>query len=178
MTRLQKAKEIAFGVLQILTAILLLISPTDVYLGMMLLIIGASFLISGIGSVWYYFTMAIQMVGGRISLYKGVILIEMGVIALALTDVSHYYILLYLIVLHAFQGLIRTLRALESKRVGGESYKLNLAHGLVDFALAILCIIFIKQPATAKLIYASGLIYSAVFRIVSAHRKKRFIYIQ
>ncbi|MBO4902045.1 MAG: DUF308 domain-containing protein [Lachnospiraceae bacterium] len=175
---MQRVKETGFGILQILAALSLLLAPKDTSMAVILVIVGISFTAAGIGSLWFYFTMARQMVGGRVSLYKGIILFEMGAIALALTDVSHYYILLYLIILHAFQGLVRTLRALESRRIGAESYKLKLTHGLLDFCLAILCIIFIRQQTTAVLIYASGLFYSAVFRIVSALRKRSFIYIQ
>lgn len=177
MTKFQRVKEILIGLLMIGAAVFLLTMPRE---GYVYIIAGLSvyFLCIGIGTLAYFFLMARFMVGGRIALYKGIILFDLGALAGTLTSVPHYYILIYLILLHAFQGLVRIMRALETRRIGSGSYKVKLAHGILDLVMAILCIVFIKQTATAVLIYCTGLLYSAVLRIISACRKRKFYFIQ
>ena len=177
MTKLQKTKEIFIALAMAALGLLLIFQPDDNGYDLVLLILAFWFGTIALGALSYYFYMARFMVRGRVSLYKGIILFDLSALTGSLTDVPHYYVLLYLIGLHAFQGLVRILRALESRRYGAPSYRLKLLHGVLDLSMAILCIIFIKHTRTAVWIYGSGLIYSAAFRLVSALRKKKFIFI-
>ena len=177
MTKLQRVKDIFIGLIMIAGAVFMMRFPIRSY-DWIVAILSVYFLCIGIGALLYYFTMSRFMVGGRVSLYKGIILFDLGAMTGALASVPHYYILIYLVVLHAFQGLIRIMRALESRRAGARSYRLKLLHGILDLVMAILCIVFIKHIATVALIYCTGLIYSAVLRIITACRKRRFYFIQ
>ena len=177
MTNLQRVKDILIGLIMIAGAIFMMIFPVKSY-AVIVAILSVYFLAIGIGALFYYFTMSQFMVGGRVSLYKGIILVDLGAMTGSLTNVPHYYILIYLVLLHAFQGLIRIMRALESRRAGAGSYRVKLLHGILDLVMAILCIVFIKHIATVVLIYCTGLIYSAVMRIISACRKRKFYFIQ
>ncbi|MBO4337051.1 MAG: DUF308 domain-containing protein [Lachnospiraceae bacterium] len=177
MTKLQRIKEIIFSLVMLLIAFGLLLEPVNGYPAV-ISVISFWLIIKGLGTLWYYITMARHMVGGRMSLFTGMILFDFGMFTLTLTDIPHYYIVMYLIAIHAFSGLVEVLRAFEAKRGGASSWRFKMSHGLVDIALAVLCIVCISRLSVTVVIYSIGLIYSSLMRIVSACRRTRFIYIR
>ena len=110
-------------------------------------------------------------------LFQAVVVLDFALFTASLSDVPKVYILLYLVGVHAFTGVVETLRAMEAKRTVDGPWKMKLAHGIVNFALALACLVFIKHINTAVFIYSLGLIYSAVIRIVSAFRRTAFVVI-
>ena len=136
-----------------------------------LVFIGWGFLASGVGSLFYYFTMARFMVGGRRALYTGVILMDFGIITMSLSDVPGMYVLLYLAILHAFAGVIEILRARETRKNGSKHFKLKLSHGIIDVLLALCCIIFLRNTKLAVFIYCFGLTYSGIMYVISGFRR-------
>ena len=62
--------------------------------------------------------------------------------------------------------------------MGTGSWRLRLLHGVVDLLQALLCLIFIGSVQLAVYIYVAGLIYSAIFRIITAFRRTAIVYIQ
>lgn len=177
MTRFQKIREISIAVITALISAVIMTSPADGYLTV-ISILAVVFMARGVTNVIYYFTMARFMVGGRTSLYTGIILLDLGVITATLTDVPHYYILMYLIAIHAFSGAVKVLRALEARRLHAGSWKLKMGHGIFDIILVIVCLVFIKKMHVAVEIYCFGLVYSSIIRIISACRKTDIVYIQ
>ena len=177
MTKFTRIKEIIFGIVTIACALLTMVAPSDGY-DVIILILAVWLMIRGIRTLVYYFSMARFMVGGRSQLYSGVILLDFGILTATLTDVPHYYVLLYLIMMHAFSGLIEVLRALEAKRYGAPSWRLKLSHGILNLLVTVASLIFMKYLATAVIVYGIGLIYSSVMRIISACRKTKLVYIQ
>ncbi len=142
------------------------------------LIIGAGLIAMGVKNLFYYFTMAMHMVGGKLSLYKGIILVDFGILTCSLSDVPQIYVVLYLAVLHAFSGLVEILRALEAKRYGGRSWRMKLGHGIVNVAICLICIVKFKQPDISVIIYGLGLAYSGLVTVVSSFKKTTLVYIQ
>ena len=136
------------------------------------------FAVKGIRAIVYYVTMARFMVGGRTSLYNGIIFLDLGILTFTLTEVPHYYVLIYLIAIHAFSGVVEVLRAFEAKRFGAGSWRLKIGHGAVNIIMALLCVIFITHINIAVIVYGIGLIYSSLLRIISACRRTKLIYIQ
>ena len=177
MTRFQRVKGIITGLAMIAFALLLLSSPEEGYEAVVY-VLAAAFIVTAVSMLLYYFTMARFMVGGRVILFRGIILLDLGVVTLTLTDVKHYYILIYLILIHAFSGLVEILRAQEERRGGASSYRLKTVHGILDIVMAILCIIFIRRMSIAVIVFSIGVIYSGVLRIISACRRTKFVYIQ
>lgn len=177
MTKLQRFSSFASGLITLAVAAFMLVFRQDSY-WLIVVFLGFSFLIGGIGKLIYYFTMARFMVGGKSSLYWGVLQIDFAALSLSLTELPRVYILIYLAVLHGFSGLVEILRANETMSVGSSSYKLKLLHGLVNIGLALSCIVFIKKADTAVIIYSAGLIYTAVLRVISAFRRSLPVYIQ
>ena len=177
MTKIRRINNIIIGLIMIVTAILLIRYPQEGY-NVILLFLTIALIFSGIASLYYYFSMARFMVGGKVSLYKGVILINLGIFTGSLENVSHVYILVYLALIHAFSGLVEILHANESRKYGAKSWKLKFSHGIINVLMALACVFFMKQQNTAVIIYCLGLLYSGIIRIITAFRKTTFIYIQ
>ncbi|RKM60554.1 hypothetical protein D6855_07550 [Butyrivibrio sp. CB08] len=178
MTKFQRAKNFIKGLLMLAAGGLVLFIPGDSYL-LLLTFLALVLLFSGINTLIYYFTMARFMTGGKIMLYKGIIVLNFSILTASLVDVPRIYVLMYLIAIHAFSGLVEILRALEAKRYGGgRSWHLKLGHGLLNLGMCILCCIFIKHVKTVSIIYAMGIIYSAILTIAAAFRKSDLVYIQ
>ena len=177
MTKLQRAKSIMAGLIMILTSVIMFRYPADSY-AFILFFIGTGFLVTGIGRLIYYFTMARYMVGGKMTLYMGVILVDFAVLTTSLVNVPKVYILVYLAVIHAFSGLIEVLRARETRQTGSGRFKLKFFHGILNISMALCCLIFINRTNTAIFVYCLGLAYSGLIRVITAFRRSTFVYIQ
>lgn len=177
MTRFQRGKLLVGGTIMLAVAGVMLFLP-NVTCNLIMLFLGLGFLVSAVSMLWYYFTMARYMVGGKMTLYKGIIFADFALLTLSLTDVPRLYILLYLAVIHGFSGIIEILRAREARLNGTKRFKLKLIHGIVNVVIALSCIIFVKNTNTAVFIYGIGLVYSALCKITTAFRRTTFIYIQ
>lgn len=178
MTILQRVKTIFIALVMIAVSIILLSTPTNSAYMWVIVILSIGLAISGIKDIIYFFTMARHMVGGKIILVQGVIILDFAIITGSIADVPKIYILLYLIAIHGFSGVVDVLRALEAKNTVEGHWKLKFAHGLVNFALAIACLVFIRHSNTALIIYSIGLMYSAVMNLFSAFRKYSFAIIE
>ena len=104
----------------------------------------------------------------------------MGIFTLTVVDNPKIYIILYLLGIRAFAGVIDILRAMEARRFEGP-WRMDMASGVVNVSIAILAVVcgfFLNNMQDIVYIYASGLFYSAVLKIVNALRKTSIIYIQ
>ena len=158
-------------------AILLILYPSDDAYRFVVGILSIGLALAGVKEILYYFTMARHMVGGKLILIQGVIVLDFAIITGSLANVPKIYILLYLIGIHAFSGVIEVMRAMEARRTVDGPWKIKFSHGIVNFVLAIACLIFIRHSNTALIIYSIGLMYSAVIRIIGACVKTAFVVI-
>lgn len=178
MNLYSRIKDILFGLVMLLFAFILLTDPqSDIYI-LIILVMAIGLAVKGIKDIAFYFTMARHMVGGKIMLFQGVITLDFALFTFSLTDIPRVYILLYLIGVHAFSGVVELLRGMEAKRTVDGPWKLKFSHGVINMLLALACVIFIGNSGTAVIIYATGLIYSAVMRIISAFKRTAFILIE
>lgn len=137
--------------------------------------------IRGFGALSYYLTMARHMVGGKRILYFGIMYLDFGLFTSAVASNARIYLVLYLAVIHAFNGVIDILRSRESKAVGSDGWKWTAANGVTNLIIAIVAIaagLVLRSEDTVTYIYAAGLIYSACLRIAGAFRKYAIVYIQ
>lgn len=137
-------------------------------------------IVFGARKLVYYFTMARHMVDGRSILYLGVIAFDFGIFTLSIADQHGVFIVLYLLGAYAFSGLIDILRAREARQFDAPSWKLSLAEGIVNIGVAVLAVVFgfvLGNMRSLTLIYAAGLIYSALLNLLSAFRKTAIVYI-
>jgi uncharacterized membrane protein HdeD (DUF308 family) len=173
----QRIKNVLIGILIILGAVILIAFPEE---GIIITasILSLSLFVYGIKTMIYYITMTRHMVGGRIMLYLAVVVLDLGMFTMMLTNIPKMYIALYLVVVYAFSGAIDILRALEAKKYQAPSWRLSLISGIISVVIAILCIVFIGSTNMIVYLYSAGLIYSAIARIVTAFRKTAIVYIQ
>ena len=177
MSKFTRIRNVLTGILTIAVSVLLATTPEFGY-PVITLLLSLSLLFYGLRSVVYYFSMARHMVGGRQSLYRGILFSDLGIFTLTLTNVPHVYILLYLLAIHAFSGAVAIMGALEARRYEAQHWRLKLINGIVNILLALSCLIFIRSMRVAVYVYCIGLCYSACMRIISAFRKNAIVYIQ
>ena len=173
----QRIKNVLIGILTILGAVILIVFPEE---GILITasILSISLFVYGIKTLIYYITMTRHMVGGRIMLYLAVVVLDLGMFTMMLTNIPKMYIALYLVVVYAFSGAIDIMRALEAKKYQAPSWRFSLISGIISVVIAILCIVFIGSTNMIVYLYSAGLIYSAIVRIITAFRKTAIVYIQ
>ena len=175
---MQRIRKILFNLVVIAFAAYFIYDPSDDVYKFIVYVLATVMAVKGIRDIFFYFTMARHMVGGRLILFQGVIIFDFALFTASLSDVPKIYILMYLIGIHAFSGIIEILRSREAKRTVAGPWKLKFSHGIVNIALAIACLVFIRYSGTVIIIFGLGLIYSSTVRIISALRKTAFIVIQ
>ncbi len=178
MTIFQRFTGVLIGLVMMVVAVIFIVSPSDEAYLFVIAVLSLGFAIKGLKDIFFYFTMARHMVGGKMILVQGVIVLDFAFFTGSLSDVPKIYILLYLVAIHAFSGVVEVLRAMEARRTVSGPWKMKFSHGVINFLLALSCFIFIRQTHTALVIYSMGLLYSAVMRIVNSFRRTTFILIE
>ena len=176
MTLAQRVQNILTGLLMLLISVLLFTGGEDGY-PLVLLILTVTLLVAGLRELIYYFSMARHMVGGKEILYRGLIIFDVGIFTLTLSEVPGLYVMLYLLVIHGFAGVVDVLRALEARRMQAGSWWLSLSTGIANLLVVAACIIFAGSAEKLVLIYAVGLAYNSLLRIASAFRRSAIVYI-
>ena len=177
MTKLQRARELLGGLLMLAAGVLVICRPAiGIYLIMLIIIV--TMILKGLGSLSFYITMARHMVGGKLQLYKGIILLDIGMFFMTLDDVPIIYLMLYLLVANLISGVIEILGAREARQMEAGSWKMKTAIGAADVLFGLASFFCLGRPNLLVYIYATGLAYSAVLRIVSALRRSAIVYIQ
>ena len=98
MTNLQRARELLGGLLMLAGGIAVVCQP-EIGVMFIVLIVVVTTILKGVGSLLYYVSMARHMVGGKLQLYKGIILLDVGMFFLSQDDVPMIYLVLYLLIL-------------------------------------------------------------------------------
>ena len=176
MSKLQRIKELAIAAIMIAAALVLWLVPEEGY-NIVLLILSATLLISGIRSIIYYFTMARHMVGGGIIFIKGVLITDLALITFSLTNIPQRLVMIYLLLYYVFSGVIDILQAFESRQHQAPHWKRKFIIGAVSVIIAVVGVIFSYSVEIVVLVYCIGLFYMAVLRIISAVRRSAIIFI-
>ena len=179
MTSMQRIRNILGGIVIIGVSILLFKWP-DRGLSVIGGITGVTLMAVGIRNLWFYFTMARHMVDGRNSLYTGIILFDLGIFAYSISF-SRIYVIIYLLGIHAFYGVVDILLSLDARKIESPSWRLKFLTGLGNLAIAVaavVCGFFIGNEKAVVDIYAAGLMYTGLLRIINALRRTAVVYIQ
>ena len=179
MSRFQRIKNIILGLIMIGFAVLIIRLPEEGFLSVVV-VIGLLLFLYGFRLLWYYFTMARHMVGGKSSLYQAVIIIDLALFTGSIASMNSFIIMFYLLGVFAFTGVIDILRAFETKRFGG-AWKGKFFTGCVLVLFAVLMLILgVIQGDKTILVYgfAVSVIYAGLMRIITAFRKTAIVYIQ
>ena len=95
MSNFQRVQNVVIGLCMILCAVILLAGEDDGCF-LVMLILAFSLIIRGIAELIYYVTMARHMVGGKLILFIGVVLVDFGIFTISLADESKVVVVLYL----------------------------------------------------------------------------------
>ncbi|MBR3245981.1 MAG: hypothetical protein IKF90_25275 [Parasporobacterium sp.] len=176
MTTGRKIGNLIIALLMIVGAVLLVLLQEE-GLWVVALILCVSLFVYGVRQLIYYITMARHMVGGRMILYMGILIIDAAVFIVSLYGDSQILIMLYLIAAYLVSAVFEILHALEEKKMGAPSWKRTFAFAVGNILIAALCGIFIRSGIVALYIYCGGLVFSAIQRIVNTFRKSEVLYI-
>ena len=176
MTNRRRLFNALIGVVIIVFGVLMMFYPEDSY-SFIALILGSTLTLYGLRTILYYFTMARYMVGGRLVLYKGVIIFDMGFFLMSITDIPRIYVMGYLFIIHIFAGVLDILKTGEAYRFGASSWRLTFLRGLGNVVLSITCLVNISSLTMVTFIYSIGLIYSGIVHVVQSLRNTNSVYI-
>ena len=176
MSKSQRIKSFLVGVLAIPTAALLALVPDAGYT-LIMAFLSIALIFGGLRLLWYFFTMARFMVGGKRSLYIGVIILDLGLFTASIADIPKIYIMLYLLSIHLFRGAVEILASVNSKTLGAVHWKLKFSQGVINVIVGLACLVFIGAKNVAVYIYCAGMAYNGVMRMITAFRKTAMIYI-
>ena len=180
MTTISKIGNVIIGLIMIVMGVFLVMMPEFV-MTIVVMLTGLSFMASGIKSLFFFFTLGRSMVDGRMSLYRGLILLDLGLFTCTFAITNIYYTVLYIAGVTLFTGVVDLLRAREAYQSRSPSWRFPAVNGLTRTGLAIAVIISgfgFKSVIIAMIVYGAGLIYSGIVRIVSSLRKTAIVYIQ
>ena len=176
MTKLQRIANVIVGLLMIACGFILLFDPKNGLLAVAF-ILGLAVSLYGVRKLVYYIRMAHLMTGGLSVLFIAIIAIDIGMFAVAVIDNPQLAIALYLVCYNVLAGALAIARGIESK-LFGSPWVLNIALGLVNLTLAVLCIAFANSDEAIIVIFCIGLFYNAGVRVASALKPPEIIYIQ
>lgn len=176
MSSIRRFFKIIYGMLLILSAVLLLIKPKEAAI-YVILVLDIALLIYGLRMFVYYFTMARFMVGGIVTLYKSIIVIDFGLFIFYLDNLPYRLMMLYLVAIMGLHSITTILGSFEMKRVENRNWKIRLAYGVITMMLAIGSLFMFETENIVTIIFCIGLINSAFYNIVAAFRKSAIIYI-
>ncbi len=180
MTRRRRVLNVITGLLIWLMGAGLFLDPRG-GISVVALILSLTFTFRGIERLWYYFTMARYTVGGKMTLYIGMLYLEVGLLTSELWNNPQIYIILYLMAVHAFSGVVDILRGIEAKRLKTQSWKYRIVYGVTNLVISgalMVAGLFGGNIELAMYVYGAGLIYSGCMRIGNAFRKQAIVYIQ
>lgn len=180
MTKFGRVMNAISALFMIAVAVLMFFLDAIHGLKLVMIVVQAGMTLRGLQAIVYYFSMARHMVGGKNVLFRGMIFLDLGVLAGTIFEHPAVYILIYISALHIFTGAVSALRANESRKIGS-SWRLKMAYGITNIALAlivVICGIAFGRLSIAVWVYSVGLIYSSVLNIISSFRKTEIVYIQ
>lgn len=176
MSKLRRIMHVIIGLAMIACGVMLLLEPKSA-LVIVAIVLGLYLVIYGVYTLVYYITMARHMVGGLVLLFIAVLAIDLGSVALAFYEEPRLPIVLYLVCYNVFTGAIAVARAVEARKFESR-WKATLAHGILNIALAVACLVFIGSDQIVVAIFCFRLFYGACIRLTSAFKPTEIIYIQ
>lgn len=180
MSHFQRVKNIIFGIVLILFAISLIISPEEGY-PVIAAVVSALVFIYGFKLLIYYFRMARYMVGGKSTLCQAIIILDLALFLTTMVFMGEVVIIIYLLGIYAFTGVVDILRAFEAMKMKASNWKVKLITGLISVLFAVSLVVAGFVIGNMQIIvygYCLSLVYSAVVKIATAFKRTAIVYIQ
>lgn len=178
MNSIQRIKKFLSGLVMLLGSLALVMDPENGYY-IIAVLLSISLLMVGIKSLFYYFTMAKNMVGGKSILYTALVMTDLGLFTLTTITIPKIYLICHLLISHAFSGVVDMMKAYEDKKLKAPSWKMSFLYGFGNLLVAVAAFVCVINKATWLVvdIYSAGLAYAAVMQMASSFRKTAIIYI-
>ena len=176
MSSIRRGFTFIKALLMLVCAGVLLAFPKD-GAAIVIFILDLSLLIYGLRMLIYYLTMARYMVGGIMTLYKSIIVIDFGLFIFYMDRIPYRFMMVYLVAVMLFHSVTTLLGAFEMRRLENHSWKMRLAYGVTNMILAVSALFMIGRTEMVTVIYCIGLITGALYNIRLAFRKSAIIFI-
>lgn len=176
MSSIRRIVKILYGLLMLLGAAILLLYPEEGAV-IVILILDMMLLIYGFRMLIYYFSMARFMVGGIMTLYKSIIVIDFGLFMFYLYQIPYRLVMLYLVGVMALNGVTSLLGAVEMMRLENHSWKFRIVYGAINLILVVTSLFMLGSVRMVTFVFSLGLINAAFYQIASALKKSAIIYI-
>ena len=180
MSKIQRFNSFIAGLVTVLFGVVLYEAPfvgTD----MITFVMSVSLTLIGVRSLYFYASMARHMVGGLYSLFYGLIMTDLGICAFMGKSFPPLYVIIYLLVIHSFYGLTDIMVALRAMKLKSGSWRIKLVTGIGNLALGVLAIYFgVTDDDVFRVIYiyALGMVYTGIMRMVNSFRRTAVPYIK
>ena len=108
----------------------------------------------------------------------GLVLLDLGALAMILIEQAPSIMIFYVAGVHLVSAVINIARAVSNKGDGNPGWKIDLAQGIGNIILVALCLIFINHVEIPVFIYCTGVIYSAILKIIASCKRTAIVYVQ
>lgn len=177
MTSIQRIKKFLSGLVMLLGSLLLVVDPESGYY-IIALLLSISLLMSGLKALFFYFTLARNMVGGKSVLYRALVLTDLGLFTITTITIPKIYLICHLLISHAFSGVVDMMKAVEDRKLHAP-WRMSFIYGLGNLLIAVAAFTCVLNNSTALVvdIYCVGLAYSGIMQMAASFRKTAIAYI-
>ena len=177
---MSKTKRIfnIIGAIFVIQAALFLMLVPSIAFQLIAVFVGIYLTYNGMKYLIYYLTHAQHMVGGKRIFLVGLIMFDLGVFATTLFDQAQAIMIIYVVAAHLVAAGLSIIRAVGNKRDNNPGWKIDLAQGIGNITLVVLCLVFINHVEIPVFIYSAGLIYSAILTIIQSCKRTAIVYVQ
>ena len=177
MIKMRKIGNLLVGIYLLLAGgVMLLVPEQGTEIAMALL--SLALIIIGIRGLILYFTMAKHMVGGKYILYLNFVLLDFGLVSGSMVSQSKIYIMVYLIIAHAFVGVVGLLRSFEERRFGVGTWKIKFIYALLNISIVLACLFYFRSVDTLVRICGLGILLNGLTEILKIARREEVVYVQ
>ena len=179
MSKMERFRTFIRGIFTVIFAIVMFFVSED-GIRLIAMILGITVVLYGVRMLHYYSSMARHMVGGKITLYLGIVSLCFGLFTFSILDSSRLFLVIYLIAMYIFTGAVELMNGLEKKKYNAPGWRRKIIYGAVCVLVGILAIIlgvFTRSLSALVYMYAAGLFTSGVIRVGQAYKKTEIVYI-
>lgn len=140
-------------------------------------ILGLVITFRGFKKLFFYFSSARHMVGGRRILINSIINIDLGLLSFLVLLENQVLAILYMIAVFILLGAIDVLRSFEIKKNGSKTWVIKLIKGLLTIGVGGVCAAFITNDTTFFVVFGCAWIILAIEGLITAFSKSAVTYI-
>lgn len=177
MTKTKRVFTIIGALLAIQGSLILMLVP-NYALEIIAVGLGFTLVFYGLKYLLYYLTHAQHMVGGKLFLLIGLILLDAGIFAGTVYDKTKVITILYIAGAHLIGAGLNIVRAVGNRKDNNRGWKTDMAQGIGNIILVLLCLIFMHDVIIPVYIYCISAIYTAILMLISAFKKTAIVYVQ